>query len=132
MDKVWLDEPDRRDCHDWLCCQRAITNEREQSKRLCFPAPTSPPESLKEDAEAPPLMVVSDSDDDDDDSNITHLLPHIKRENAIHLMEILAEIQVVIMAIILIMVEIVVWMSKIPLNISVQDTQGGIRRRRTP
>ena len=63
---------------------------------------------------------------------MTHLLRHIKRENSMHPMQILAVILMGITAIILILVVIVVLMSKIMLDILVQDIQGEIGRRRTP
>ncbi|KAL7476228.1 LOW QUALITY PROTEIN: hypothetical protein ACHAW6_002103, partial [Cyclotella cf. meneghiniana] len=42
LDEVWLDELERRNQWEWLCYQRELTKEREHSKRLHIPAPTSP------------------------------------------------------------------------------------------
>ncbi|KAL3804514.1 hypothetical protein HJC23_002553 [Cyclotella cryptica] len=49
-----------------------ITEEWERSKRLCSPAPTSPPEPSHDnnDQDIPPLSVVSDLDDDDCDQQV--------------------------------------------------------------
>jgi hypothetical protein len=43
LDEVWLDESEQRDHRVQLHCQKEITEERERSKRLRIPAPTSPP-----------------------------------------------------------------------------------------
>ena len=82
LDKVWLDESERRDQRRRLCHQRGITEEREYSKWLHVPVSTSPLEPLGADEGAiPPLMVVSDSDDDD--SNDEALAPSCQ-EGDIH------------------------------------------------
>ena len=67
LDEVWLDEPERRDRRERLRHQRAITEERERSKRLRVPAPMSPPEPFTDNTDDPPPMVVSDSGDDNSD-----------------------------------------------------------------
>ena len=58
LDEVWLDEPERRDRHERLRRQRAITEARERSKRLRVTSPTPPPEPLTDDAAATPPLVV--------------------------------------------------------------------------
>ncbi len=89
LDEVWLDESERRDRRVLLRRQKEITEERERSKRLHIPAPTSPPEPAPDDNDPyiPPLslfltqmMMIP---------TLTLLLHHIKREKLVILVVLL-------------------------------------------
>ena len=131
LNEVRLDEPDRRDQLDRLCCQRAITKEREQSKRFAFLLLYLFQNLLLMMLrlhllwECLILMMMI--------LMTTHLLHHIKRENSMHLMEILVVILMVILQMISILVVMVIMMINMTqLNISVQDVQGEIKREGPP